>query len=333
MEFYEQLSIERGAALPRVREAYGHALAKLAKRRRALVDRGGDAAQLDLQRAHLDEAWEVLSDPLRRRRYDAMLRWLDGSHAPTEGALWGEVSGDLVHPAAAVAAKLLRVTTSLQDIGELPLAPSAADEPPTFVPHDDDLTFTGRPTEPAHLGHGTTPTEVTEVARPRLAMPRPSQPTPRPPAPRMAPPVPAIPTPTPSVAATPSPAMSAAAPTPAPAPVVLTPSFPSAPAAPAPPAPRPDPPGLPAEVLDALVDEHGFSGALLRAVRERLGHSLHDLADRTRISVRYLEALEQEEVDVLPSTTFVRGYVREVARCLRLDPDALVPGYMQRIVS
>ena len=86
-----------------------------------------------------------------------------------------------------------------------------------------------------------------------------------------------------------------------------------------------------AEVLDGLVDEHGFSGSLLRAVRERQGQSLHDLADRTRISVRYLEAIEQEEVDVLPSTTFVRGYVREMARCLHLDPNALVTGYMQRI--
>ena len=177
MEFYEHLGIDRGSPLPRVREAYGQALTKLARRRRALVERGGDAAQLDLQRAHLDEAWEVLSDPLRRRRYDAMLRWLDGQHRPDEESLWGEVSGDLVHPAAAVAAKLLRVTTGLQDIGDLPLAPSAADEPPTLVPHDDDLTASGRATEPAHLGHGTTPTEVTEVARPRLAMPRPSKPS------------------------------------------------------------------------------------------------------------------------------------------------------------
>jgi cytoskeleton protein RodZ len=86
-------------------------------------------------------------------------------------------------------------------------------------------------------------------------------------------------------------------------------------------------------VLSSLVDEHGFSGALLTAVRERLGQSLHDVADRTRISVRYLEALEREEVDALPSATFVRGYVREVARSLHLDPDPLVSGYMARLAE
>jgi len=324
MEFYEQLGIERGSALPRVREAYGQALAKLARRRRALVDRGGDAGQLDLQRAHLDEAWGVLSDPLRRRRYDAMLRWLDKGLPTTEEALWSEVSGDLVHPAAAVAAKLLRVTTRLQDIGDLPLAPSAADEPPTLVPHDDDLTATGRPTEPARLGSGTSPTEVTEVARP--------QPSPEPTRPRLAMPAPSRP------AATPSPAPSSSAPASSSGPSgARSPTPPPAlaprPSAPPPPPPRPEAPGLPSDVLDALVDEHGFSGVLLRAVREKQGQSLHDLADRTRISVRYLEALEQEEVSVLPSTTFVRGYVREVARCLHLDPDALVAGYMQRIAT
>jgi hypothetical protein len=314
MEFYEQLGVERTSPLPRIRAAYGQALAKLAKRRRALLERGGDAAQLDLQRAHLDEAWSVLSDPPRRRRYDAMLRWVDGSHPTTEEALWAEVHGDLVHPAAAVAAKLLRVATTLQDIGQLPLAPSAADEPPTLVPHDDDLTASGRPTEAAHLGQAPTqPTEVTEVARPRLAMPPPSV------APPMETPVPAPPAvsmPTPQVA------------TPSPSAVVIPPA-PSAP----PPPPRAEAPGLPAEVLSSLVDEHGFSGALLTAVRERLGQSLHDVADRTRISVRYLEALEREEVDALPSATFVRGYVREVARSLHLDPDPLVSGYMARLAE
>lgn len=331
MEFYEQLGIERNAPLPRVRSAYGQALAKLAKRRRALVERGGDASQLDLQRAHLDEAWSVLSDPQRRRRYDAMLSWVDGAHPTTPEALWSEVSADLVHPAAAVAAKLLRVTTRLQDIGQLPLAPSAADEPPTLVPHDDDLTSPGRTSEAARLGFGPTPTEVTETTRPRLAMPTPSRaPTPQGPARRPAPPALAMPTPS---AAPPSSAPPALA-TPTPAPAFALPAPSVVPAAPStPPAPPREAPGLPHDIVESLIDEHGFSGALLRAVRERLGQSLHDLADRTRISVRYLEALEEEAVEALPSTTFVRGYVREVARSLHLDPDPLVAGYMQRLAS
>jgi hypothetical protein len=178
MEFYEQLGVERGAPASRVRAAYGQALAKLSKRRRDMLERGGDTGQLDLQRAHVDEAYHVLVDPQRRRRYDALLRCAEDGLPRTEEALWASVSGDLVHPAAALAAKLLRVTTALQDIGQLPLAPSAADEPPTLVPHDDDLTASGRAGELARIGPGTEPTEVTEPARPRLAMPRPTAPKP-----------------------------------------------------------------------------------------------------------------------------------------------------------
>jgi DNA-binding XRE family transcriptional regulator len=95
----------------------------------------------------------------------------------------------------------------------------------------------------------------------------------------------------------------------------------------------PPPPGPSSEELAALVDAHGFSGALLKMVRELQDQTLADLASRTRISERYLEALEKEEADALPSATFVRGYVREVARALNVDPDPLVAGYMQRLLG
>ena len=142
-EFYEQLGVDRNASSAKIRTAYGQHVTRLERRRRALVEQGGDTTQLDLLRAHIDEAWEVLSNPLRRRRYDAMLRWSDGERkaSPTAESLWQEVSDGLVHPAAAVAAKLLRVTSRLSEIGLLPLAPSGApDDPPTLVPHEDDLT-------------------------------------------------------------------------------------------------------------------------------------------------------------------------------------------------
>ena len=85
--------------------------------------------------------------------------------------------------------------------------------------------------------------------------------------------------------------------------------------------------------MAALVDEHGFSGTLLKKVRELQGQTLADLAGRTRISERYLQALEEEAADTLPSATFVRGYVREVARSLHIDPDPLVARYMERLLG
>src|SRR5262245_50036634 len=155
-EFYEQLGVDRAASSARIRSAYGQAVARLTKRRRALVDQGGDSAQLDLQRARLDEAWDVLSDPLRRRRYDALLTWAEGDRPHDVDGVWKLVSGALVPPAAAVAAKLLRTTSKLAEIGDVPLSPSGArDEPPTLVPHEEDITKA-----PARLGSGTTASEA-----------------------------------------------------------------------------------------------------------------------------------------------------------------------------
>ena len=91
-EFYELLGVEATSSAARIKSAYGQALSRLARRRRALLEQGGDTSQLDLQRAHLDEAWEVLSDPLRRRRYDAMLSWADAEFRGTDvEELWRRV--------------------------------------------------------------------------------------------------------------------------------------------------------------------------------------------------------------------------------------------------
>ena len=49
-----------------------------------------------------------------------------------------------------------------------------------------------------------------------------------------------------------------------------------------------------------------------------------------RLSIRYLSAIEEDEHDVLPSATFVRGYIREMARVLAIDEDSTVSGYMNR---
>lgn len=313
-EFYEQLGVDRSASSARIRSAYGQAVSRLAKRRRALVEQGGETSQIDLLRARLDEAWAVLADPLRRRRYDVMLTWTEGSRPKTAEGVWTEVSDALVHPAAAVAAKLLRVTSRLTEIGLLPLAPSgAADEPPTLVPHDDDLTTP----RAARLGAGGRPLEgAPEGTIPRLAVPR--TPVPASPAGDAA----DVPEPMSLRVVDGSPGASDV--------LILPPRKPEPPPPRKPDPPRPQAQALPADEVSILVDEHGYSGALLKIVRERLGLTIQDVADHTRISVRYLEALEIESREGLPSATFVRGYVREVARMLQLESDAVVAGYMRR---
>ena len=65
-------------------------------------------------------------------------------------------------------------------------------------------------------------------------------------------------------------------------------------------------------------------GAQLRAVREQLGLSVGDVAQRLKFAPRQIEALESDNQAALPSLTFVRGFVRSYAKLLGLDADALV---------
>ncbi len=65
-------------------------------------------------------------------------------------------------------------------------------------------------------------------------------------------------------------------------------------------------------------------GKTLRDTRERLGLTLDELARMTRIRKARLEALERGELDSMPSQAQARGFLRNYADALGLDPDALL---------
>ena len=65
-------------------------------------------------------------------------------------------------------------------------------------------------------------------------------------------------------------------------------------------------------------------GQSFRGIREHKGLSLAQVADATRVRRIYLSALEQGDLEPLPSRPFAIGYVRSYARVLGLDVDAAV---------
>ena len=69
-------------------------------------------------------------------------------------------------------------------------------------------------------------------------------------------------------------------------------------------------------------------GGWLRRQRELRQVSLREIADTTKISIRYLEALEEDRFDVLPAPVFAKGFLREYARYVGLDPDEVVNTYL-----
>jgi cytoskeletal protein RodZ len=74
--------------------------------------------------------------------------------------------------------------------------------------------------------------------------------------------------------------------------------------------------------------EPGSFGEWLRRQREMREISLRDIADRTKISLRYLEAMEADRFDILPAPIFAKGFLREYARYVGLSPDEVVNHYL-----
>lgn len=73
-----------------------------------------------------------------------------------------------------------------------------------------------------------------------------------------------------------------------------------------------------------------FTGALLRTVRESQGVELKRISHRTKISIHYLSAIEDEDYKSLPAWVYTRGFVVEYAKHLRLEPTHVSRTYMRR---
>src|SRR5688572_3738230 len=69
-------------------------------------------------------------------------------------------------------------------------------------------------------------------------------------------------------------------------------------------------------------------GENLRRERELRGIELREMADATKISIRFLQALEQDRVDILPGGIFPRAFVRQYAKHLGLDAERLVAEFV-----
>lgn len=65
-------------------------------------------------------------------------------------------------------------------------------------------------------------------------------------------------------------------------------------------------------------------GATLAAAREASGLSVAQVAEQMRISPRQVEAIEADRYGELPGAVFVRGFIRNYARLLKLDPIPLL---------
>jgi|SRR5947209_4703027 len=70
-------------------------------------------------------------------------------------------------------------------------------------------------------------------------------------------------------------------------------------------------------------------GEQLRLAREARGISLRHISDQTRISIRYLEAIEADDYKRLPGGIFNRSFIKAYAKQIGFDEKEALDGYLR----
>lgn len=71
-------------------------------------------------------------------------------------------------------------------------------------------------------------------------------------------------------------------------------------------------------------------GSTLRDARVRRDISLQQAEDETKIRVKYIQAMENEDFDIMPGGTYVKGFLRTYAEYLDLDYQLLLDEFNDR---
>ena len=74
-----------------------------------------------------------------------------------------------------------------------------------------------------------------------------------------------------------------------------------------------------------------FTGEFLRCIREYKGVDIHHMSDITKVSKTYIRNIEDEDVENLPAPVYIRGFVYQYAKTLKLNPDYVANSYISRL--
>lgn len=77
-----------------------------------------------------------------------------------------------------------------------------------------------------------------------------------------------------------------------------------------------------------IADATDFTGSFLKKIREYKNVSIERMAEMTRISKTHITALENGDLAKLPADVYVRGYVYQYAKVLKLNPDIVAASFL-----
>src|SRR3989338_7700519 len=71
-------------------------------------------------------------------------------------------------------------------------------------------------------------------------------------------------------------------------------------------------------------------GSFLKRHRQNQGKELEEIAEKTRIHASTLRAIEEDNPKALPAEVFARGFVKNYAQYLGLDPNEALAWYIEQ---
>jgi len=101
--------------------------------------------------------------------------------------------------------------------------------------------------------------------------------------------------------------------------------------------PPPLPPGVgraaasgAGEMSVEIAEQSEWAGSFLRRVREQRRVSIEEMAAVTKITKSYIVAIEEEAFPKLPAAVYLRGFIIQIAKVLKLPHEKVAGGYMAR---
>ncbi|MEK6704950.1 MAG: helix-turn-helix domain-containing protein [Bdellovibrionota bacterium] len=89
-------------------------------------------------------------------------------------------------------------------------------------------------------------------------------------------------------------------------------------------------PGQALSIEQQIAQEIEWKGIFLRRIRENRRISIEEMSSITKISKSYLNAIEEDCFAKLPAAVFLRGFVFQIARVLKLPADKVASAYIAR---
>lgn len=80
--------------------------------------------------------------------------------------------------------------------------------------------------------------------------------------------------------------------------------------------------------LSFNVEDGPYRGKTLKQVREKMGIELQTISKEMKINIKILESIEEEVFENLPALVYLKGFLKNYAQSLGLDPQKVIEEYI-----